>query len=70
MRCLITWFDENGEVVDMAEVTYLRAGSLLKREKSQEAKIPGALENLRLTGEKAIFYTENGRRVEFEKVKG
>lgn len=70
MRCLITWFDENGEAVDMAEASYFHSVRLLKREKCQEAKIPGALENLRLTGEKAIFYTENGRRVEFEKVKG
>ena len=70
MRCLVTWFDENGEVADMIEASYLRAISLLKREKCKEAKIPGALENLRLTGAKAIFYTKNGCRVEFEKVKG
>ena len=70
MRYLVTWFDEDGEVVDMAETSYLHAVRLLKREKCKEAKIPGSLENLRLTGEKAIFYTENHHRVEFEKVKG
>lgn len=69
MKYLVKWFDLD-EVVETALVSYFHAVRLMKGEGIEESTAAIFLCRLEVGGMKAMMQTEDGYRVEIEKVEG
>lgn len=69
MKYLVKWFDLD-EVVETALVSYFHAVRLMKGEGIEESAAAIVLCRLEVDGMKAMMQTEDGYRVEIEKVEG